>query len=102
MADATTRTTLFASRNAAVDDRELFLGSIAMLGRQSFGEASRHDDAGRRCTIRSFAGRLITERERESGFPSLVKGIVHRFQPAISECCALRDGVGVLPETTEA
>lgn len=38
MADATTRTTLFASRNAAVDDRELFLGSIAMIGRHSFGE----------------------------------------------------------------
>jgi len=38
MADATTRTTLFASCNAAVDDRGLFLGSIAMIGRHSFGE----------------------------------------------------------------
>jgi len=91
MADATTRTMLFASCNAAVDDRELFLGSIAIIERHSFGEASRHDAVGRRRTIRSLVGRLITEREREieieierdrerererereSSFPSLVE-----------------------------
>lgn len=32
------QTSLFASYNAAVDYRELFLGPLAMIGRHSFGE----------------------------------------------------------------
>lgn len=76
MADATARTTLFASRNAAVDDRRLFLGSIAMIIRSGGIEAQRRwPPAHNPITRRSADHR---RREKESGFPSLVKGIVHR------------------------
>lgn len=70
-----------------------------MVGRHSFGRASRHDAVGRRRTIRSSTGRLITERERERERHSREGDSSSRLSvgkrtPRIS--------VSVLPETTEA